>query len=103
MRYHLTPMRTAVMKKGAIARAGKDVGGKEVGAAMMESMVEFPQKIKNRTTTGPGQPTSGHTPGGNGHCLGRRLHAHVCGMRCKATFDGPWVSIPLTILNASSF
>ena len=69
MRYHLTPVRMAVIKKdkrttvGEVAEKRKHLhsccGEKEtfaqlvgmmIGAAIMENSVEIPQEIRNRTT-----------------------------------------------------
>ena len=59
MRYHLTPVRMAIIRKSTITNIGEDVEkgnpcalfvGMQVGAATMENSVEVPQKTKNRTT-----------------------------------------------------
>ena len=56
MRYHLTPVRMAIINKSAKTRAGEDVEkgdpfallvGMQTGAATVESSMELPQKIKN--------------------------------------------------------
>jgi hypothetical protein len=44
----------------------------------MENYMEVPQKIKNRTSTGPSNPTTGYIAKGNGiNILKRQLHLHV--------------------------
>ena len=59
MRYHLTPVRMAIIKRQQITSVGKGVEKKEpcallvgiqIGAATMENSMAIPQKTKNRTT-----------------------------------------------------
>ena len=56
MRYHLTPVKMAIINQQT--NAGKDVekrkpyytvGGSGTGTATVETIMEFPQKIKNGT------------------------------------------------------
>ena len=57
MRYHLTPVRMAIINKSTNNEYCEDeekgehfstIGGQQVGAATVESSMERPQKIKNR-------------------------------------------------------
>ena len=59
MRYYLTPVRMAIIKRQQITSVGKGVEKKEpcallvgiqIGAATMENSMAIPQKTKNRTT-----------------------------------------------------
>ena len=61
MRYHLTLVKMAKISKTGNRSVGKDVEkgepfytvGGNVGAATLESSMEVPQKVKNRTTLNP--------------------------------------------------
>ena len=59
MRYHFTPVGMVIIKKTRNNKIGEDVGKGEplyavsvnlICTATMESSIEVPQKIKNRTT-----------------------------------------------------
>ena len=59
VRYHLTPIRMAIIKREEITSVGKDVekrdpsctvGGNVICAGTVENSMEGPQKIKSRTT-----------------------------------------------------
>ena len=68
MRYHLTPVRMAIINILTNKSAGKDVGekrnppallvGMQTGAATVEDSMEFPHKVKNGTAIWPSNPTS---------------------------------------------
>ena len=71
MRYHLTPVRMAVIKRQEITSAGEGVEkgnpptllvGMSLGAATVENSMKFLQKIKNRTTISPAIPLLGIYP-----------------------------------------
>ena len=53
MRYHLTPVRMAIINKLTKDSAGKEPSftavGMQAGAATVENSMEFPQKTKNGT------------------------------------------------------
>lgn len=63
-RYHLTPVRTAVLRKTRDNKCWWGCGGKrnpcallgrmQIGAATTESSINVPQKMKTRTTTAKG-------------------------------------------------
>ena len=68
IRYHLTPVRTAILNKSS---AGEDVGertpctplvGMQASAATVENSMEFPQKIENGTACDPEIPLLGIYP-----------------------------------------
>ena len=56
MRHHLTPVRMAIIKKQVLERMWSQgntcalLVKMQIGTATMESSMEFPLKIKNRTT-----------------------------------------------------
>ena len=51
---------------------------KSTAAATIETDMEVPQKIKNRTTAWSHNPISGYIPEGNGNGISKRfLHSHV--------------------------
>jgi len=52
--------------------------GMIIGAATVESNMEVPQKVKNRTSMSPSKSTSGYLPKGDENTtLKRYLHPHV--------------------------
>ena len=52
--------------------------GMIIGAATVESNMEVPQKVKNRTPMSPSKSTSGYLPKGDENTtLKRYLHPHV--------------------------
>ena len=66
VRYHLTPVRTAIVNKST--NVGEDVekrepscsvGGMQTGAAPVESSKGFPQKLKRKVPYGPVIPLLG--------------------------------------------
>ena len=59
MRYHLTPVRTAIIKRKRNNKFWPGCGerehcalfmGMQIGVSTMEKSMEVPQKLKNRTT-----------------------------------------------------
>ena len=72
MRYHLTPVRMAVIKSLQIINAGEDVektesshtvGGNVNWGNQFGKLYEVPYKTKNRNTIGSSNPTPGHISG----------------------------------------
>ena len=69
MRYHLTPVRMAIIKKTRENKFGKDVEikdpsftimGLQITSATMEKSKKFPQKNNNRITILSSNSTSGY-------------------------------------------
>ena len=67
MRYHFMPVRIAIInKQQVLARMWRNgnpcalLVGMQIGAATMENSTRVSQKVKNRTTTWPSNPTSGY-------------------------------------------
>ena len=92
VRYHLIPVRIAIIKKQQRTSVGEDVEkrnlcallvGMEIGAASMENSMEVPKIIKNRTTV---HSTSGYLLKENKNTrLKRLMHSHVyCNIICHS-------------------
>ena len=54
------------------------------GTATMENSMEVPQKIRNRPTIGPINPTTGYICVGNEIIISKRLYPHV---HCNIIYD----------------
>ena len=69
MRYHLTPVRKAIITKATNNKCWQGCGkkgypgtllvGMQTGAATVENSMELPQKTKNGTAFWPGNSTAG--------------------------------------------
>ena len=86
MRYHLTPVRMAIINKsttsvGEMWRKGNPPAllvGMQPGAATVESSMELPQKIKNGPAVRPSNSTSGNTSEGTQNTnLKEYVHPYV--------------------------
>ena len=85
MRYHLTLVRMAIIKKSKNNKCWRGCGQKVtllccwwecIGAATMENSMEVPQKTENRTTIWSNNPTLGHVSGQK-YNLKRYMHPYV--------------------------
>ena len=53
--------------------------GRQTGAAALENSMEFPQKVKNRTTLQPSNRTTGYLSKGHKNADSKgHMHPHVC-------------------------
>ena len=81
MRYHLTPVRMAIIKSLQITSAGEGTEKREPsytvgGNISWCSSMEVPQETKNRITTWSSNPTPGHIPRQNYNSK-RYMHPYV--------------------------
>ena len=90
MRYHLIPVRMAIIKKSTNNKWWRGVWkkknpltllvGMQTDTITMENSMEIPLKIRNKTIIQPSNPTTGHTPWGN-HNWKRHMYPNVhCGI-----------------------
>ena len=91
MRYHLVPVRIAIIKnkktqQQEMTNAGEEVErrdhcarlvGMQIFAASMENSMQVHQKIKNRATVRSSNPTSGYISKENKNRILRYLHSYV--------------------------
>ena len=71
MRYHVTPVRMAAIKKSTNKKCWRGYGekgtlltllvGMQTSTAAMENTAEIPKKTGNRTAIRPSNPIAGHT------------------------------------------
>ena len=83
MRYHLIPVKMANINNSGNNRCWQGCGERislalQTGAATLENSMEFPQKIKNRTTLRPSNGTTRYLSKGQRCAVSKgHMHPHV--------------------------
>ena len=88
MKYHLTPVRRAKIKKTRNNKYWRRCGEKgtlvycwwerKLMQSLWKTIFEFPQKIKNRNNKQFSNPTTGYLPKENKETNSKNIHIHLC-------------------------